>query len=411
MSSTRKAIVFGLAGLNSPIKFEGEEIFLEGKDFKGHLGDFDIIIYFGSVFAHKFHTQGFTTRLEPAPYAAIQRQNELRIALDKGRIVCFIGSNLEDYVLREIFALNDIRSGYINDDQRVVANLDAKRSEFKPYLDDVGATQVAFSPETIGEAISLKNGYVVGFSKLAGKGLLLFIPTVWGSADPKYVVEHLKQLVASLTSYSVRVSSQPPDYLDSFVFTKEKEAKDRIEKIIASEVKPLQATINRYLEIKSILWLGDRNLVSATNKFLQTYGFCTEIDEKYEEDLWILSSEGEREFIVEVKGLNKNLTREHISAHDQHREAREVPYLIGLIIANTFRAADSINRKDESFPPNVIEKAVNSNMIITRTLDLCRIVDFLEKSNKDVPLVLIPIMLKQKGWLTLRDDRIELIQS
>jgi hypothetical protein len=335
----------------------------------------------------------------------------LSVALEKGRIVCFIGNNLEDYVVRAILTLNNIGGGYINEDQRVYANLEIRRSEFKPYLDDVGATQVAFSPNSIDEAISLKDKYVVAFSKQVDRGLLLFVPTVWGSSDPKYVIEHLKQLIASLISYSARVSSQPPNYLDNFLFTKEKEAKDKIEKIVAEEVKPLQATINRYEKLKSILWLGDRNLVKATNELLQTFGFSTEIDEKYEEDLWILSSKNEREFIVEVKGLNKNLTREHISAHDQHREAREVPNMTGLIIANTFRTADSVKRKEEPFPPNVIEKAMSSNMIITRTLDLCLIIDFLEKSNKNVLLTLKPIILKQKGWLTLKNGRIELIQA
>jgi hypothetical protein len=349
--------------------------------------------------------------LAPAPNSALQRQNELRVALDKGNLVCFIGFDLEDDVLTEILKTNNIHGGHLNEERRAVANLDIKRSEFKPYLDDVGATAVGFSANGIDEAISLKNGFVTAFSKQVSNGLLLFIPTVWGSTDPRYIVDHLRQLISSVIAYSARVISKPPDYLSTYEFVKEKEAKTRIERIVTEQIKPLQATINRYEEMKSILWLGDRKLVDATNRFFQSLGFLTDIDEKYEEDLWILSEKKDREFIVEVKGLNKNLTREHISAHDQHREAREVPEMTGIIIANTFRTADSIERKSEAFPPNVIEKAINCNMIITRTLDLCLIVDSLERQNMNVPQTLIPLIRKQKGWLTLKSERIQIIQN
>ena len=60
------------------------------------------------------------------------------------------------------------------------------------------------------------------------------------------------------------------------------------------------------------------------------------------------------------------------------REAREVPNLTGLLVANTFMTADSLEAKDQPFLPNVIEKAVSTNLLITRTIDLGRIFDHLE---------------------------------
>ncbi len=137
-------------------------------------------------------------------------------------------------------------------------------------------------------------------------------------------------------------------------------------------------------------------------------GFQTVVDEVYEEDLWILDGQ-EKAIMVEVKGLNKNLTRQDISKLDEHREAREVPELTGLLIANTFMTANSLESKDQPFPPNVIEKAIKTNVLVTRTIDLCRILDHLERSGSSPPQVLLDAMLGRKGWLVLKDGEIRLV--
>lgn len=114
--------------------------------------------------------------------------------------------------------------------------------------------------------------------------------------------------------------------------------------------------------------------------------------------------DGKEIVIVEAKGLNKNLTREDIAKADLHREARKVPEMTGLLIANTFMTAQSMDRKNEAFPPNVIEKAVISNMIITRTLDLCLLYDYLEQNDPSVNL--LDVILGKRGWLTIQNNHI-----
>lgn len=126
--------------------------------------------------------------------------------------------------------------------------------------------------------------------------------------------------------------------------------------------------------------------------------------------LWITAGKS-RLVIIEVKGLNNNLTRQDIAKLDEHREAREVPNLTGLLIANTFMTADSLSNKDVPFPPNVIEKAVNTNLLITRTIDLCRILDYLELTESNPSSALTKIILGKKGWLTFQDGKIRLLDS
>ncbi len=409
MSCSRKIVVFGMSGIKS-ISYEEGEISFPDNDFSGHLADYDIIIYSVGVFAHRYErsTFGYSQTVKSAPAAAIQRENEIHLALERGKLVCFIGGTIEDYVVNRIFSSYQIPFGYFEQGQ-IVGNLTVRRSEFKSYIDDVGATQSYFSQSVVDEVICYAyEDLVTGFSKKIGKGLLLFIPTVWGSTGIGYVVEHLKRLTTALVSYSTRVILQPPKYISQFQFREEKDAREEINKIMQEEIRPLQTKLERYEEMKSILWLGDKNLELAINTFLQKIGFLTQTDEIYEEDLWIMSRK-EKQIMVEVKGLNKNLTRQDISKLDEHREAREVPQLTGLLIANTFRIADSIENKNEPFPPNVIEKSVNSNLLITRTIDLCRIVDYLEETKQNIASTLTGIMLNKRGWLTIQNGKIMII--
>jgi hypothetical protein len=83
--------------------------------------------------------------------------------------------------------------------------------------------------------------------------------------------------------------------------------------------------------------------------------------------------------------------------------------LTGLLIANTFMTADSLESKDQPFPPNVIEKAANTNLLITRTIDLCRIFDSLTTEGQAPSKVLLETILGKKGWLMFEDGRIRII--
>ena len=410
MSSARKVVVFGVYSGIKPVKNPDGEIVFADEKSPEHLAEYDMIIYQCGAFNHKYNVNWLASTLEPVPAGAIRRENELRSALERGRIVCIIGFHAEDYVVAGILNSYDIPKGLI-DHGKVFRDLLVKRSEFKSYLDDVGATQIGFNKDSIDDAICYAEaGVVTGFSKKLGKGLLLFLPTVWGSTEPGYILDHLKRLVTALIAFLAKHVLEAPAYVEQFQFTKEKKAKEKMEAIMKEEVAPLKRAIEHYEGMKSILWLGDSDLVMAVERFLRKMSFQTEIDEICEEDLWIRDDK-KRVIVVEVKGLNKNLTRQDISKLDEHREARELPSLTGLLIANTFMAADSLKNKDQPFPPNVIEKAVSANLLITRTIDLCRIYDQSERGDKDISKVLLEAMIGKKGWLTFQDGEIRIVTS
>jgi hypothetical protein len=66
---------------------------------------------------------------------------------------------------------------------------------------------------------------------------------------------------------------------------------------------------------------------------------------------------------------NRAIERPELSKVDSHRRdagyANDFP---ALIIANTFRARESIDERDEAFPPNIISRAAEDHILIVRSL-------------------------------------------
>jgi hypothetical protein len=219
-----------------------------------------------------------------------------------------------------------------------------------------------------------------------------------------YVIDIVEKLVKGAVSFSIKRDSEAPRYIDAVMFRNEQSALTKIREITQKEIIPLQEKVNSYSSLKRILWLGDNKLVQSICAFFEKMGFQTKVTDIGEEDFWLLDAEKEIA-IVEVKGLNNNLTREDIAKADTHREARDVPHMTGLLIANTFMTAQSIEKKNEAFSTNVIEKAVHSNWVITRTLDLFNIYDYMEQNNLSYTW-LLNLLIGKKGWLTMQNNKI-----
>jgi hypothetical protein len=396
MAPIKRILFFGFSGINDVQITEGK-IEFAGNDSAEHFSNYDIIIYQSGSFGYRYQrTQVWGTHRKDAPPEAVRREKEIQNALEKGKIVCFIGSDADDYVIMGVLKSNKIYVNYI-DSKQICSNIAVKRSEFKSFIDDLGASKIWFPKEDVDQVIaSAYESTVVGFSKKVGKGTLLFIPCMWGSTKLDYVVEHTKKLVSALISFSAKIVSIAPDYVEEYEIADERSVKDKIEKIRNDEIAPLENRLAYYRKMKAILWLGDRSLVTASENFLKNIGLQVEIDEIFEEDLWIVNQK-RKLVIVEVKGLNKNLTRQDISKLDEHREARLEPNLTGLLIVNTFMTASSLENKTIPFPPNVVQKAVNSSILITRTIDLCKMLNVLEKNENSSRIFLDAIIGKRDG--------------
>jgi len=127
-------------------------------------------------------------------------------------------------------------------------------------------------------------------------------------------------------------------------------------------------------------------------------GIKTKRDEIYEEDFWITERNRET-VIVEAKGLDKNLKRPHISKLDEHRGAREKPdEFPALLVVNSFNNAKSLQEKNKNISTNEIKKAVRTNVLLLRTIDLCNAYTLMEKKVL-TPSQLLTSIKKETGWL------------
>ena len=99
MSRPRQILVFGVGGIK-PVKLEYGEMLFVDQDFSSHLAEYDIIVYCVGAFKYKFE-RGFLGQpvLKIVPAEAIRRENEIGLALERGKTVCIVGSHAEDYVV------------------------------------------------------------------------------------------------------------------------------------------------------------------------------------------------------------------------------------------------------------------------------------------------------------------------
>src|SRR5262249_33662875 len=126
-------------------------------------------------------------------------------------------------------------------------------------------------------------------------------------------------------------------------------------------------------------------------------------EEKYADDACILSNDGNIAFVLEIKGVNTGLKREHINQVDSHREKlnikTEVP---GVLVINDFMDIEDFQkRKEKQFEQAHLQHAKNTNVKILRTTTLFdwmrrfegesdRNVKFLAIIKQDDPLILPP---------------------
>ena len=219
----------------------------------------------------------------------------------------------------------------------------------------------------------------------------------------------LTKLLEAVTNYSARFQCEAPSFIDSYKCPNESIIVSEIAKI-RSELSKKEKILQKYSKLKEILWLRDDELTGSIIDFLEVIGINTKRIEICEEDFWIVEN-GKEAVIVEVKALDKNLSRIHISQLDQHRAARDKPdNFPALLIVNSFNKASSPKEKDQVISPNEIKKAVNTNALVLRTLDLFNAYCLIEKNNLERQ-DLLRIVKTENGWLKVDSSKWKIIRE
>jgi len=364
------------------------------------LDDFNPIIILGSTI------DSIAQDLQKSVEAA-RREREIFNALDKGKLVCLIFKI--DQLLNRVFKRAKIN---FNVWGRPRVDLKTRRSEFESLIKGFGSTKYDWMGDFDDIISETKDGKIVGFSKKVGKGVLVFLPCYmpindfW---DIEVMKDFLPCLLKSLENYSPRIQYKPPTWVDSYCFPKEEPIISEIERL-QRELDGREEFLKDYNKLKEVLWFRNDQLVTSSMNFFKAMGIETKRYEIHEEDFWITEKDKEI-VIVEVKGLDKNVTRLHITKLDEHKMAREKPdEFPALLIVNTFNKANSLEEKDKAISPNVIKKAVKTNILLIRTLDLCNYYYLMEKENF-TSTQLLDLFKTETGWLKVTQSGYNIIKK
>lgn len=355
------------------------------------LAQFDPIIIFGGTLA--WVEKGSSRETE-----AVKREREIFNALESGKTVC-ITFLLDELAVRVLERIGKDFEGW----EKARVDFVIKRSEFSAFLKNFGSAYCGFYSKPFYDVIcETENEMVVGFTEKVGKGTLIFLPChvlTKYFTDWYFIKEFLPVLLDGLRTYLPRIQYKPPNWIDSYKFPNEAIISSKKEKL-EREIETVKDSLDGYLRLKEILWFRNNELVNSVMKFFNEMGIQTKRDEIYEEDFWIMEQNKET-VIVEVKGLDKNLKRPHISKLDEHRGAREKPDdFPALLVVNSFNNATSLKEKDVSISANEIKKAVRTNVLILRTLDLCNAYSSIERKEFSLE-TLLKLIKSESGWLNI----------
>lgn len=282
------------------------------------------------------------------------------------------------------------------------ADLVVQRSELSSFLKRFGSTDFYFLGHFEDTICKTEGGHVVAFAEKVGKGTLVFLPcyvSLEQYTQLDFLGKFLPALLDGLRMYVPRIQYKPPNWIDIYRFPDEASIVAELEEL-QGEINKREDSLGRYLQLKEILWFRDTELVDSVMNFLNKMGIETMRDEIREEDFWIVK-EGVETIMVEVKGLDKNLKRPHISQLDEHRGAREKPDdFPALLIVNSFSNAKTLQEKDKAISSNEVRKAVRTNVLILRTLDLCNAYSLIESKKLNLETML-NIVRSETGWLNV----------
>jgi len=131
-------------------------------------------------------------------------------------------------------------------------------------------------------------------------------------------------------------------------------------------------------------------------------GFGLEIDDTDElkEDFKIIDNEGKPVILVEVKGLNKGIARQHINQTDSHRERaqleQEFPSI--LIVNTNIKKSNSLQDKYQEVAKEQIKHAVKMNVLVMRTIDFLDML-YLKEKGEVKKKNFLDILRQKSGWL------------
>ena len=360
-----------------------------------------------------------------------RRDKELEVLLSKGGVVCWLLDEVPRVAPPDKYQKLDwwtkanatayiraypgfvhlyYRAGYALSDpwSSAFSGLHCRRSEFAKWVSSHASTRhnlVLVEPDRSSNArliCAFADGDPAGLAIPVNAGEVLVLPYLPANRPAAEVALAMGELARALRAYRDDVRAAPPPWLDEFSFTQERAVRQELAGLEQAKAE-ISAKLAPYEHDKRLLYIGDDQLTDHLVGCFEARGVNTEREEKYVEDFFLLDENGNRIAICEVKGLDANLKGKHVSQLNLHRTEHGLDYdFPGVLVANTWRKAQSIEEKDHQIEPKTRKQAAHHHITILRTIDLLRLFDLMEVGSLTREQ-LVSYLTESPGWLSVDD--------
>lgn len=278
------------------------------------------------------------------------------------------------------------------------------RNEYKEYLGDYGVCQTYFQMSSY-KKINFKAicGIRDGLTGMVIDEQIFVLPWHAPDKDENATIKLFTTLASALYESITKLSKEIPSWIDErFIFPEEKKLAASLHRL-NKEVTQIEANLDLYRIFKGCLCFSGDSLVESVSTIFESFFKLRVVkDDQFVEDTRLfIPQEGEDKMIalVEIKGVNSGIKREHINQVDSHRERLGLPSSFPtLLIVNAKMDATKFEEKELEVAHEQVKKAVTDNVLIMRTIDLVNLIYLIEEgiAKHDE---LLSLFQTENGWL------------
>lgn len=266
-------------------------------------------------------------------------------------------------------------------DHPPISFVDCRDDQFRKYCDRFGIAQTTF----VIEEKNLVELRIIATARdlpvaIAFRGKLFFVPFLTDRHDRATLGQCVELIATAVLAHKRKHDLHIPGWINNLRFITEEKIENEIGET-EKKLLQLEADKDDWKSFKAILSTSGPTLNQIVVKVLrQFFSLPIKSEEKYADDACILGDDGTISHVIEIKGVNGGLKREHINQLDSHREKLNVKAEIpGILIINDFMdIEDFAERKKKNFDQNHLRHAFATNVKVLRTTTLFEWMLFLE---------------------------------
>lgn len=315
-----------------------------------------------------------------------EREKELYRLLDQKGWACFFLAKLRNgtqsdpnngdlvrRIVNRTFSGTNVHDPY--------PHLNSKADEFRKFFEDFGIARTSLYHYSSSAALRLlatsdRNRDTFA-AELSGQKFFLPLKPLNRKGELNDI---LTTAAEAIISYKKRNDLYLPKWVEAIQFQSEQHAAEEIDQM-KQRLEEVALSVAKWQRYRGVLTSSGRLLNEIAVEILRDFfGLNLNSKEAYIEDAMICSASGEREYVVEIKGVSAGIKREHINQLDSHRERLGLNDQIpGLLLINDFADVAGLEaRKSKPIDSQHLEHAKRLNVRILRTTTLIEFMQLVE---------------------------------